>query len=748
MTAPGPSRGGFGGGRSGGAGGAIRRLIQLVLDKVAAKRTEEEAKKTLKGIEGGFGALGRTVAAFGKGILAALGIRALIRVGMNWIRMAAEAERVWRNLAGTVEAAGVKFNEIEADVRGLAEAFQDVTIHDGEDFAGALTRMISLTGDVSASLNNMGLVANVASQFFGGDLGGAVELVSKVMNGNLTLLQRMGIRVKSAQEGLEVLARRSFGAAERAAGTFSGRVARLNNFMGDLREELGDVVTGSGETAGALEIVTEAVRDMIQWVKDNKDELREWVANGINAAIEAMRTLAGLIRTVEQARGKLSFTAGANKFQPAGNVKAVQAQIGALEKQRQDETAKLAAIQAEIARVEGEVIPQKMEDLRKMQLERLHRDLAESSDLLNDILGNIRTAEVAIDELSAGKGKKKPGLFNAPQTGKNVGTDDEGDKDKIKSGIEETTAAQDVLREFADRMNQAATMSRLLGDEFDFTEAETAALRQAIEGLALAGVDASDNFMVKFRDRLKEITIEEDGAAQVSADLVDALIGIQTQTDIQGDAFDSLSAKANAYQAAIDSLIKLGFDASDPAMQAFAARLREINKAQEMQRFQMEESIGVAEVFGETMAAALGAGIGPFAAAKAKQNLVEAAELGVRAIVAALNPFTAWQAPILASAAAKHVAIAGAWGALAGALGGGGTSASSASSSLSGGRSASTESSTRAQPAPPDVNIFLEGPGFDAMNPRVQRVVLGAVKEAREVWGEQSNVRLIQRPGH
>jgi hypothetical protein len=750
MTAPGPSRGGFGGGRAGGGGvgGAIRRLIQLVLDKAAAKRTEEDAKKTLKGIEGGFGSLGRSVANLGKGILTALGLRALIRIGMNWIRMAAEAERVWRNLAGTVEAAGVKFNEIEADVRGLAEAFQDVTIHDGEDFAGALTRMISLTGDVSASLNNMGMVANVASQFFGGDLGGAVELVSKVMNGNLTLLQRMGIRVKTAQEGLEVLARRSFGAAERAANTFSGRVARLNNFMGDLREELGDVVTGSGEVAGALEIVTDAVRDMIRWVKENKDELRVWVTEGVNFAIEGIKTLIGLWRTYMQMRGKLSLTEGTQQFKPGKDVKTLEGQIAVLEKQRMDAEHRLRQALLVQRSKELEEVPSKLEELRQAELVRLGEDVQESTDLLNDILANIRTAEQAIDDLKAGKGKKTPGLFNAPQTGKNVGTEGASDKDKIKTGIAETTAAQDVMRQFAEQMNAAATMSRALGDEFNFTEAETAALRQAIEGLALAGVDASDNFMVRFRDRLKEITFEEDAAAQVSADLVDTLIGVQTQSALQGDAFDSLSAQANAYQAAIDALTKEGYDASDPAMRAYMQRLREIGMAQEMQRHQMEQSIDVAQVFGEAIGAAMGAGIGPFAAAKAKQNLVEAAELGVRAIVAALNPFTAWQAPILATSAAKHVAIAGAWGALAGSMGGGGSSASAASSSLSGGRSASTDSSTRAQPAPPDVNIFLDGPGFDAMNPRVQRVVLGAVKEAREVWGEQSNVRLIQRPGH
>ncbi len=738
MTAPGR----FTSGGSGG-GGAIRRLIQLVLDKVAAKRTEEEAKKTLKGIEGGFGALGRTVAAFGKGILAALGIRALIRVGMNWIRMAAEAERVWRNLAGTVEAAGTKFSEVEADVRGLAEAFQDVTIHDGEDFAGALTRMISLTGDVSASLNNMGLVANVASQFFGGDLGGAVELVSKVMNGNLTLLQRMGIRVKSAQEGLEVLARRSFGAAERAAGTFSGRVARLSNFMGDLREELGDVITGSGETAGALEILTDAVRDMIQWVKDNKDELRAWVSEGVNTAISAMRTLLGLARDFLRLQGKLSFTSGNATFQPGDNADAINAQLARLRQQRKQAEKEQAEALKALEKAQRGIFGTGVVLLGQAnpRILKLNTDLQVASDLLDQIDENARIAQEALQNL--GKQPPKPSLFNAPQTGKNVGTGDEGDKDKIKSGIEETTAAQDVLREFADQMNQAATMSRLLGDEFDFTEAETAALRQAIEGLALAGVDASDNFMVKFRDRLKEITIEEDGAAQVSADLVDALIGIQTQTDIQGDAFDSLSAKASAYQAAIDSLIKLGFDASDPAMRAFSARLREINKAQEMQRFQMEESIGVAEVFGETMAAALGAGIGPFAAAKAKQNLVEAAELGVRAIVAALNPFTAWQAPILASAAAKHVAIAGAWGALAGALGGGGSSASSASSSLSGGRSASTESSTRTEPAAPEVHIYIDP--LDPRDPRAQRFVHTASQEAQQRYGKNARVHIHGR---
>src|SRR5687768_5796704 len=186
----------------------IMRRVRLVLDRIAAGRLEVDAKQALGGVEGALARLGRVARQVGGFLAAAFGVRALIRFGFDAVRTASEAERVWSKLRGTVEAAGEDFNDLEVDVRALGEAFQDATIHDSEEFADSLDRLITITGDVSASINNMGLVANVAAQFFRGDLAAATDLVGKVMQGQVMPLTRLGIAVKGAQEGLDVLAQR------------------------------------------------------------------------------------------------------------------------------------------------------------------------------------------------------------------------------------------------------------------------------------------------------------------------------------------------------------------------------------------------------------------------------------------------------------------------------------------------------------------------------------------------------------
>jgi len=165
----------------------------------------------------------------------------------------------------------------------------------------------------------------------------------------------------------------------------------------------------------------------------------------------------------------------------------------------------------------------------------------------------------------------------------------------------------------------------------------------------------------------------------------------------------------------------------------------------ELQGQELAEQAEKARLIGDMIGAAMGSGIRPFAAGKARQNLIEAAELAVRAITAAINPFTAAQAPVYAIAAAKHLAIAGAWRALAGGGGGGGGSGGAfGGGGVAASREASGAAAGRAVPQN-EVSIYLIGPGFSALQPEVQRVVWGATQEAQERYGE--NARLTVRRG-
>src|SRR5690554_1275636 len=141
----------------------IQRIVRLIFDRASGRRTEEDAKKSLGGIDAAVNRVRLGVIALGGAIVAALGIRKIINFGREAVNAARATQQAWESLAVAVDGAGGSFQEIESHLRGLSSAFEDATVHDDDQFAMGLARLTTLTGDVEASINNMGLVANVAA---------------------------------------------------------------------------------------------------------------------------------------------------------------------------------------------------------------------------------------------------------------------------------------------------------------------------------------------------------------------------------------------------------------------------------------------------------------------------------------------------------------------------------------------------------------------------------------------------------
>jgi hypothetical protein len=124
-------------------------------------------------------------------------------------------------------------------------------------------------------------------------------------------------------------------------------------------------------------------------------------------------------------------------------------------------------------------------------------------------------------------------------------------------------------------------------------------------------------------------------------------------------------------------------------------------------------------------------GLARFAKGKVMQNVAWVAENIGRAIMGD---------PRAAASAKQHAVAVAKWGALASsasAIGGGGGAASTPSIGAP-----SSGPAQRAEPAGPEVHVHFIGPGFDAVNPEVQRVVYGAEQYARERFGDGAKVRV------
>lgn len=714
----------------------LQKIVRLILDKSAAKDTEDGAKGVMENVESSWKSAAKRIAGY---LGAAFLTKKILDFGKASVEEAMASEAAWSDLAGSVDAAGESFDNLAEGLRATADAFQDATIHDDDAFATSLSRVISLTGDVAASTNNMGLIADVAAKFFKGDLGPATDLVAKAMNGNTAALGKMGIQAKSAQEALDILASRSMGAAEKQANTFSGRLAQLGNAWGDFKKGVGEAIIQSDGASSAFDVLRAAIETLSNWVDQNKKAIGEWVTKAVKFAIDAADVL---YRAVF----------GVAKILAGG----FQTSLGIAAKG-------LALLTNAVAfSVEGWG-----KLLTLMGAEETGKDLADFSakvfasadaiDAWADAAIKAGSSQVAkgIDQLStrafssgdfSGTPKAKAASLkvNAPQVGKNA----------------ELTEAQKAWEKFDQAIQHAKDTISGTGAEIKYLEAQAGAISTLMEDLAKGGVKQTDESMKFLRDSLRQVNseIEEAKKMETLKDDLREFAEAATAAELTANPFatnlQKLQSESQRLTSEIQKLISDGMDPLDEAMVSRVERLKEVQEAIQGETEAMQFQQQVAGELAQALFASFGGGLGPYARMKAKQNYLEATESGIRAVLAALTGFGALHAGKYAAAAAQHAALGAAWSALAASVGGGGGGGSGAATGggagsstgagLSSARSSSSSSATKFKAPEPITEIHFVGPGFDALNPKVQKVVIGAQQQAIERVGANANIRVVR----
>lgn len=218
-----------------------------------------------------------------------------------------------------------------------------------------------------------------------------------------------------------------------------------------------------------------------------------------------------------------------------------------------------------------------------------------------------------------------------------------------------------------------------------------------------------------------------------------------TMAVLTGNDYENLDSQISMLTNSMQVLADQGVGPTDLRMQGLADRLREVQDESALVTRQHMIMTQVAYATGDILNAAFGAGIGQLAASKAKQNAIMAAEQAVQGLVASLNPFTAPLAGGHFAAAGQFAGIAAAWGTLAGATGGfSGGGGGGRAGGFSAGRDSAGNASQRAEVAGPELNVYFTGEGFDAVNPRVQRIVYAANQEAINRAGPNARVRTFR----
>jgi hypothetical protein len=693
----------------------IQRIVRLILDRNAARKTEEDAKKTLGGVDEGLKRLKRTAAALGAAIVAAFGLRAIIQFGRAAINAAKEETLVVARLASAVDNAGGSFADTRDEILGLVDALEDATGMGG--FEDTLSSLIGITGDVEASLNNVGLVANVAAQFFGGDMTRAAQLLGRTMYGEATAFRRYGIAAESAQEVLELLATRTMGAAERSAQSFGGRVNVLNELWIRFQEALGYVLIGANDTVGILDVLTGVVRVMIKWVGDNEASLRSWIVNGFHFLVAAVDgTYRGIRGLAEIVSGTLQLSIGVGLRAALALVEGFVLVAEA--------AGKVAGILGFEKVAEG---AQRLRDMADAAKEVADTMMIAGAESIAEGARRIVTSSVPDFSDLARAPTSDLDLNKAPMLSSNI-VDDEASKEaleKQKALADEAKGIWESTRTAAEKYMETLD---ILGMHLDAGRIDQETYNRAVADAVRELRDA--------QDEMEPARIALEGHAE-------ALIKNANMARLLGDSYNALEQEESLLLSTMQALIDSGVDPMDERLQSLVDRLGEVREGFKRTSQEAELTAGIASATGDIIGAAMGGGIGALAAAKAKQNAILAAEHLVHAAAAALGIVTSPLAGGHLAVAAKYAAMSAAWGGFSAVVGAGGGGGGGGLPSI--GRDATGRSTERTQAPGAELHITFIGEGFNAVNPIVQDVVMGSIDNANERIGPNARVHTYRR---
>jgi hypothetical protein len=88
----------------------------------------------------------------------------------------------------------------------------------------------------------------------------------------------------------------SAGDAARLVETYSGAVSRLRTQWTLVLVGLGDAITQNKQVSEAVNQVSTSIAGLVEWIKENKEELAGWVSAGLQAAADVLSTLIGLTK--------------------------------------------------------------------------------------------------------------------------------------------------------------------------------------------------------------------------------------------------------------------------------------------------------------------------------------------------------------------------------------------------------------------------------------------------------------------
>ena len=180
-----------------------------------------------------------------------LGWQGVTRIIGDIIEKAAESERVWNDVAASLDRHGYAVENSMSVVQSFGSELQRLTGISDELGGRAIQTLLDYQVDLADSFDMVRTAADMAAAR-NIDLTTAVDLVGKAFAGNTASLSRYGIIVnqnlsqtEKFQEVMRQMNERFGGAAQAQLQTYSGQLKLFKENIGDLEEEIGKVLLPS-----------------------------------------------------------------------------------------------------------------------------------------------------------------------------------------------------------------------------------------------------------------------------------------------------------------------------------------------------------------------------------------------------------------------------------------------------------------------------------------------------------------------
>lgn len=228
------------------------------------------------------------------GAVAFLGGRQIIRGIASVTEAASRQEDAVNSLNTALALSGEFSQEASKDMQDFASSLQAVTKFGDEAILEqlALAKAFGATNEQAKQVTQAAIELAAAT---GKSLEEATRQVSKTLGGFAGELGEVNPAIKAltkeqlqAGEAARVLIQQFGGSAAAQVNTFSGAIAQASNTFGDLQEAIGSTITQNPVVIGAIKLLNEVFKDLIQLVTRNKDSISGFIGDAIKSVISSL----------------------------------------------------------------------------------------------------------------------------------------------------------------------------------------------------------------------------------------------------------------------------------------------------------------------------------------------------------------------------------------------------------------------------------------------------------------------------